>query len=350
MRRFLFLLLTAVLALQAPPAAALGTASGSKEAAAIAGQAEALEKKYGIHIRYPGDDSGKPVIAAGDLETLDMALENVTPAAVRQISQYYEAKNGGKLTYSFTLTPSLEAGTAAIRAGFNDKTSVIQLYLPTENVDTVATGVNPISIVHELGHAFHFLCADRYGRDKMQAEWLALNGDAAYSAGSLQDNPNTQVFITGYAASMYEEDVAETFAHAFVRNSAGLGFTKKLSSGGRKTALGRKVDYVETLLSTYLDEPEQALANYRRTHKAATALNYQGLFLYGDYLQFIGYPPPRHVLGGILATHSWNMEQAVWIRSIGGWYVRDTGGNEFLVFPGGTWCKAPSGYKAPEVV
>lgn len=350
MKRILLLVMTAFLVLQMPFAAMAADEQTIEQSnAAIAEKAAELEGKYGVGIVYKTNNNGQATITMNSLDTLDRALENVTPVVVKQVSSYYKKVNGQRITFSYVRSSSNLTGSAeAVLAGFDNTTSLIELYIPGSSADVIATGENPISIVHEFGHAFHFMCADLYGSAKLKTDWMQFNGKIDYHPLNIQENPNSRVFVTGYAATMYEEDVAETFAHAFVRNQAGLGFKNKLSTDGKQTALGKKVAFVENLIATYVNEPEQALENYRQIYTTATAINYQGMRFSGDYLQYMGYPQPRYILSGTLSSLEKNKDQAIWLRVIGGWYVREKNGNEIIIFPGGSWCEVSSEFKAPK--
>lgn len=347
MKRFLTVLMALTMAICITPLTAFAAESVAEKNAAIARKEAEIEAKYGINIEYPTDSNGLAIVTQNSLITLDDSLNNVTAGVVRQVSSYYAEKNGKKLTFSYVRDPSYGSGNEVVLAGFDSERSLIELYIPRSNTGTLATGENPITIVHEFGHAFHFMYTDKYGMDKMRSEWTAYNGGAAYKPANIVDNPNTKVFVTGYAATMFEEDVAETFAHVFVRNQAGQGFSNLLTSNGAQTGLGKKVAYVEKMLTAYLQDTATAVANYRRIYSTPVSVNYQGMRLSGEHLQFMGYPQPRYVLGGTLSGLGRERSEAIWMRSIGGWYVKDTAGDELIIFPGGWWAEVGPNFTAP---
>lgn len=328
------------------PAFAAGEASSGKPTVAEK-QAE-IEKKYDIRVTYKTDADGKPLITLNSLITLDTALDSVTPAFVRQISQYYSKKNGSRINFSFVQNSRALSSRESLLAGFDNKSSLIELYVPSSTGSTILTGEDPISIVHELGHAFHLMYTDQYGESKMEKQWLSYNGGEEYSASNIVENPNSKVFFTGYAATSYHEDVAETFAHTFIRNLDGQGISKQIRSGGDVTGLGKKVAYVEKMISELAANPDDALANYRKSYTAKSSKVYQNMSFSGDYLQYIGYPQPRYVLKGTLNFLDKTMEEAIWIKSIGGWYVKETSGAEVIIFPGGVWCEVGKNFQAPK--
>lgn len=321
----------------------------------VAERAAEIEKKYGIAIEYPTGSDGNPVIGNNNLDTLDMALENVTPAAVKEISQYYRDKNGKRLTISYVTADTYDyagsdnfaRGNIALFGEFDDKTSLIRLHIPRSNSSTLASGDAPIAIVHELGHALHVMYTDRYGEAQMEREWLALNESARYDEDNVMQNPNDKLFVSGRAATEYVEDVAETIAHVFVRNQAGQGFKNRLSSGEKQTGLGKKVAYIEQMLSGCLKENASALENYRKIYSTPTSVAYQSLKLSGDYLQYAGYPQPKYVLNGNLRELGVEKSKAAWILPIGGWYVEGTKGERIIVFPGGDWLDVPADFQSP---
>lgn len=349
MKRIVCLLLMMVLAFNLP----FSTAGADKPTAAetndqVVKMAAELEKKYSIDIKYPKNKDGFAVITTGNLTTLDQALENLTPAAIREISDYYKQKNGKRITVSYVRDTTKLNRVDATLAVFYKEKSLIEYYLPTSTTPVGMTGDSPISIVHEFAHALHFMHADRYGAEKMKREWLAFNGGSEYKSVYLKSNPDTRKYVSGYAATMYEEDVAETIAHALVRNRSGQGFKSKLTQGGNATALGKKVAYIEKLLAAALKNSDAVLENYRKIYQTAVSVKYKKLVLSGDYLQFAGYPQPRNVLKAILSELQVTQERAVWIRQVGGWYVELKGGDRILVFPGGTWSKLKADFPVPE--
>lgn len=297
-----------------------------------------LQQKYSIHVEYISAQ-GVPIIDEENLETLDIALETVTPALVKHVSDYYRQKTGNPLQFCYTQgEANTQMGEETVLAGFQEQTARIELYLPVPESSVITTGENPISIVHEFGHALHFMYADRYGYDKMQAEWTAFNAGAAYDAANLRANPDNSVFVSGYAATMYEEDFAETIGHVFVRHRAGQGFLNRLNKNGHLTGLGRKVAYIEQILAS-IEGADSALQNYCRMYSAQQTVTYQKMSFSGEYLQFAGYPPPRYVLGAVLDQIGKSAVDSLWVRDIGGWHVRQATGPSLIIFPGGTWCE-----------
>lgn len=294
-----------------------------------------LEQKYGITITYDVDEDGSACIGTGSLATLDTALSAVTPSVVKQVSDYYQKKNGKKLNYAFIYTPFHDPDqNIEILAAFDEKISNIELYIPESSQGTFITGDSPITILHEFAHAFHLMFMAYYGRDRMEADWVALNGGVRYNKGFLAGAYNKVAFISSYGATSFEEDFAEIFSHAFVRNKEGQGFYHQLLTNGQKTVLGQKVSYIEEMLPMYLTDTSAAVANLQKIFSTPIILNYQGLRLSGEYLQFIGCAYPRYVLRGILSYYGLEAEESWWILDIGGWQVKSTEGQYYLVFPG----------------
>lgn len=295
-----------------------------------------LEQKYGIEITYETDKDGSACIGTGALATLDYALDSVTPTVVKQVSNYYEKKNGSKLIYSFMYTPYHKVGSMVEMLGHFDKDkSIIELYLPSSSKGTFTTGENPITIVHEFAHAFYEMFCDSYGVEKMKKEWTALNRDVKYNEGYLAYAFNRVTFISSYAATSVEEDFADTFAHAFVRHKDGQGLSHRLLTGDQKTALGDKVDYIDSMLPKYLANTDLARSNLRRIFDVDVFLYYQEIRLSGEKLQFMGCSYPRYVLNGILSTMKIKAKNREWLSDIGGWQVSDNAGKCYLIFPGG---------------
>jgi hypothetical protein len=346
MKRILCLFLIVIVIASVFPTAVFADESLNQAVAAKVGQ---LEEIYGISVAYPLTKSGSSAIALNSLEIMEGALATVTPSVVRQVSAYYYEKLGHRLTFEYSLTSKgLNATSESIAvAGFQPATGSIYLFLPTSSAYTVMTGDNPISIVHEFGHALHYMIMDSYGEEKLRSEWVAMNQGVPYTSVFKETSPDDRTFITSYAATKYEEDFAEVLGHCFIRNKAGQGFTGQLSVGGARTSLGQKVAYMDALLARYFPNDAQMLANFRKTLNAPTRLTYQGMNFNGSHLQFIGYPQPRYVLDGCLNVLEKERESAIWIREIGGWYVCEPNGNELLIFPTLLWANLPDSFEPP---
>ncbi|MGI6404613.1 MAG: hypothetical protein ACOX0K_10500 [Oscillospiraceae bacterium] len=308
--------------------------------------AEALEEKYGITILYPtetGENSRQlATIVPETLRTLDEALDTVTPRLVRKVSAYYYELNKRRLTFEYVYAdmrgPYSEKPQPEVQVGgFNRHTSRIRLYIPFWEEQGVATGDNPLTILHEFGHAFHFMLTDRYGYISMERRWLGLMEGNFFAPESV----DKKVFITEYAATQYDEDFAETFAHAFACNRAGLGISHRLSRKmGRTTVttpLGKKVAYIERLLKITMPDNLEMLDNFRLVYSTPTSTTAAGLRLSGPHLIFINMPEPRLVPLTLLNNLLVDEKSTVWFPSLGGWYCKDVYGNHLVLFPEGTY-------------
>lgn len=304
--------------------------------------AAALEEKYGIAILYPtvtGEDSQQlATIFPAMLATLDEALSTVTPALVRQVSAYYYRQTGRRITYSYTYADlrgpyGFGGGNEVQVGGFNRQNARIELFIPQQEGQAIATGDNPLTIVHEFAHAVHFMLADQYGYVRMEREWLAL----MEGHGFAPDYVDGSVFITPYASSEFDEDFAETFAHVYICNRPGLGFSHRLGTREQPTALGRKVEYIEKLLGQYLSENQELLENYRKIYETPISTSQSGLRLSGTHLLFIDMEEPRTIPLLLLNNLYVSERNTVWFASIGGWYCQDIFGNHLVLFPEGTY-------------
>lgn len=328
---------------KAPASSADKAASESAEDSneKIAESAKKIETKYGISIKYPKNRDGDAMISMNNIETLDRSLNTMTPGLVKQVSSYYEKKNGRRIEFVYYFADSdYSYGGGVLMAAFEPKSSKIYVFLPTKAGRAIISGENPIALVHEVGHAFHLMCMDLYGEQKMTSEWTKLNGSYRYDSQGLNNNFNESVFISAYATTKYEEDFAETFAHAFVRTAAGTGFYKQLSKNSEPTTLGKKVSYIEKQINTYINNPEQAIENLRKIYKTPMNMTFEGITFYGDNLQYIGYPQPKNILKGIMNGLGLKSQKSTWVRSLGAWRVVATDGEMYYIFPGGAWAKA----------
>lgn len=294
-----------------------------------------IEETYGIAIRYDTDQNGEAIIRTRDMMVLDEALSYVTSGIVRQVSSFYEGKTGEKITYYYTdKAYDLKNPELIVLGQFDEEKSTVYVYVPSDK-GAYTTGSAPITILHEFAHAYHKMVAGLYGAEKMEREWTALNGDVSNNEGYMVYPYNKTVFISSYAASGYQEDFAETFAHAFVRHKEGLGFSHRIRIGEKQTAIGKKVAYIEALLPRTLNDAQGAVSNLRRVYSAPVFLYYQGVRLSGEDMQFMGYAAPRNVLGSVLSYYGIASDSSKWIKEIGGWQVKSTSGQYYLAFPGG---------------
>lgn len=332
------IVIAVALSVLAMPAYSAETLSTDEYNSQISAEVKSLEKKYGISITYPITSNGYAGISLNNLSTLDMSFSNVTPSVIKQISAYYKTINGRQLTIEYALSGTTVSKNGGVMlAAFEVDTSIILVLLPSRAGDAIISGENPIAIVHELGHAFHLMVMDKYGKSDLESKWIKFNNGIAYDPNADFASPNKRVFISGYAATSYEEDFADTFASVFVRNKAGQGFKTYLQKDGETTGLGKKVNFIGELIPKYFKDSDEALDNYNRIYKTATSMTFEDCKFSGEYLQYIGYPQPKNVLKGIQNGLKITSEQSTWIRKLGAWRVITDKGKEYFLFPGGTY-------------
>lgn len=346
MKKILSILFSVLFAVLIPafPVAAAEKLPPAENNAGISAQAKAIEERYGIGITYPIGSDGYAAITMNNLETLDLAFGTVTPSVVKQVSKYYQERNGRKIEINYIFSDSgYNYNGGVLMAAFEQSTSKIFVFLPAKAGRAIISGENPIALVHEFGHAFHLMCIEKNTMQKMRDEWLKFNRGNKYNPDLGFLNPDEDIFISGYASTSYEEDFAEVFAHTFVRSASGTGFKSRLSQDSKMTGLGQKVDYVEKLLASSLTNVQEALNNYHRIYKTASSTTFEGVKFSGEYLQYIGYPQPKNILKGILNELNLVSEKSTWVRSLGAWRVVDRNGSTFFIFPGGSWAEVKYG-------
>jgi hypothetical protein len=341
MKRFIALLLTLLICLALTvPAFAAEDSSGY--GGSILDMDAELEQKYGVSIVYPSRTDGSPAITMNNLETLNRAFSNLGGAMVREVSRYYERRGGSKLRIEYVFSGnSYEVQGGVLMAAFEHPYARITVYLPRASGQAIISGENPIALVHEFGHAFHIMCHELRGPDGggMRSDWLKINEGHVYDPALSFYNPDEDVFVSGYAASSFEEDFAETFGHAFARNTAGTGFSERLVENGFMTPLGQKIEYIRAMLETHISNHVEAVQNFDRVYNTEKSYEFEGNRFSGEYLQYMGYPQPRNILGGILNQLRLVSEGATWVRRLGAWRV-NSGGRQYFIFPGGTWMNA----------
>lgn len=346
MRRKLFAVLTAVtlcFSMYIPVMAAEGTNSAGQSTQSISGLKTEMEQKYSIQIRYPKDDNGEARISAESLLTLDMALMNATPAVVRQISRYYSNNTGSALTFSFVYHDMdvSQAERGLILAGFDPSLALIEIYLPINNSRAYVSGENPVTILHEFGHAVQIMMTgSTESQSQIEIEWKKLNGKLSYGVNSMTENVNPRVFVSAYASSAFAEDFAETFALALCGGRDGLGLMNQLYKDGQQTRLATKLNDIIQRIPNHFSNSQELVANLQKAFTSSTVYQFEGISFSGGYLQYRGYPQPKNIYRGLVAALELSVDEATWVRDLGAWRVTDTNGKEFFLFPGGTWCNA----------
>ena len=304
--------------------------------------AEELKTKYGMDIVFPSRSDGSPAITMNNLETLDRAFSNVGGAMVREVSAYYKKRNGSRLKIEYVFSGnSYEVQGGVLMAAFEHPHGRITVFLPRASGQAIISGENPIALVHEFGHAFHIMCYEIRGADGggMRSDWAKINEGFPYDTALSFHNPDETVFVSGYAASSFEEDFAETFGHAFARNAAGTGFADRLVKNGYITPLGKKIEYMRAMLETHLKNHVEAVKSFDRVYETDASFDFEGYRFSGEFLQYKGYPQPRNILKGLLNQLDLVSDSATWVRSLGAWRV-NSGGRQYFLFPGGTWTNA----------
>jgi hypothetical protein len=312
------------------------------DASALSERIAYLKQTYGIAVDYDTEPDGSPCIGTGALGNLEMALKAITPEVTREVSAYMNDRYGHGLSFRFAFDYSIP-GSQDIPAGqtatgmLDTQTGIIYLVVPSGSRGTFASGDNPLTAAHETGHVIHMMLGDRYGQNKLQAEWVAINGSYSYKGQMVDNSYSDTVFFSEYAATEYGEDFAETFAHCVTRNRAGLGYYYLLSTDlEERTILGKKVDYLTSLLEQGLPGSANLVAGIRFSSVNTPAnLYWREQRFYGMKLHYSGCSYPRYVLNGIAAGVGLEIDESSWISELGGWYVLDRSGDDYFVFPEG---------------
>jgi hypothetical protein len=318
---------------------ATGTISPEEYNESVRQMAALLEKTYGIDLSYP---MGKTYAGIGTatLSTLDTCLAYLTAPVVRTLSAWSEEETGDRLaiTYVYSLAQG-EAADGNPVASYTQEKSLIEILIPRANAKVAVTGSSPFAIVHELGHTAHSYFEDTYGATKLSTQWRKLGGGAAYGSSRWERT----VFASEYAATDYEEDFAESFSFGFVCNRAGVSIARYLqNTEGETTPLGKKIDFISQLLSAYMEDAEEAVANLDKCRTAPRTFTWNGLEMSGSSLEYRGFSAPHNVLNGTLRQLNIASASATWERDVGGWNVIDTAGRQYLVFPGGAYTRLKS--------
>ena len=296
--------------------------------------AKEIENRYNINIEYPIRSDGFAAIGTATLATLETSLSYLSDSFVSQLSTYYKDNYGNKLMFEYTYLPkSYSQRDIAALGYFSSNECTIQLFIPTKGSDMVMTGNSPITILHEIGHAYHLFLTNCHGKDNLRNEWIKHNNGLNY--GYFNHNPDRNIFMSFYSTMSYEEDFAETFAYTFSSNRPGLGISSRLArKDGTHTGLGEKIRLISRIIPTYLVSTESMISNLYKVYNTSDVLYYKGFYLTGNSLEYAGFNQPNGILDAILKSLKIKPVKTEWVRDVGGWKVSDKNNGIYLIFPG----------------
>ena len=336
-RGFSILIIVILLACAMPASAAsVDIEAYNKNVAQIVAE---MQTRYNVDITYPIRQSGYASVGPQTLETLNMALNFITPEMVREISEFYRLNRGGRISIAFEYPPLSTSPTNSALAAFNSEQARLRIFIPLNNGSMLVSGTNPTAIVHEMGHAFHTMLESRIGGEAaLQKMWEdKATGFYDYSKQNVK-NPNNLYFASAYASSEYREDFAESFAVMFVANRAGLGIAERLKdSNGKSTVLGDKVNFITDMIEKHIKSNRNALDNIGLIYTTPRRVSYNGYSFSGDELQYIGFNEPNGVYKAIEDKLAITTRKSQWIKQIGGWWIESEDGRCFFAFPGGVY-------------
>ena len=312
------------------PATAASTTEADAYAQTVLDKKAAIEKTYDIKIVLPTVSKGS--LGTATLATLDTCLSYLSADFVKQLSAWYKAETGQKLTFSYVGRAPTFANGSHPSAEFVYEKALINLFIPTSGQSFTLSGSSPVAILHELGHAYHAYAKQQYGASKLQSKWVSLNGEKIY--GSSRE-PDRTKYVSAYALTDYDEDFAETFAHAFVCHNAGFSIASSLKKDGKVTVLGSKVAFLEELIAAHITKSDSALGTIKKAYTSPAQLSWEGLKLSGSSLEYIGFNAPHKVLPNVLRFAGIQSAESEWKKALGGWVVTAKDGGRYLVFPSG---------------
>ena len=336
-KRILSFLLLVILLLNCmilPASAATEIELYNRNVATIVAEMEAL---YNVDITYPIRGSGYAAIGAPTLRTLDESLKFITPEMVREISNFYVFKRVGRLEIAFEYPPMSTSETNSALAAFNAAQGKLRIFIPASNGSMIISGNNPTAIVHEMGHALHYMLEGRVGgAATLQQMWERVATSRYDYSKQNTVNPNELYFATSYASTDYSEDFAETFALAFTSNRAGLGVSHRFKdNNGKDTVLAQKLAFISNIIETHVTNNKQALANIELIYTTPRQIMYNDYKFSGAELRYIGFSEPNGVYMAIENHLEITTKQSKWIREIGAWWIESSTGKQLYAFPGG---------------
>lgn len=334
---FIVFTLVLVLSLSSPISLIVSAQIPSVDAynTSVREHAQTIATEYFVKIVYSFRKDGYSSIGTSSLATLETSLSFLSRDFVRELSKYYYNTYGNYLTFEFAYIPDNEEEIDSTVLGFfSSENSVIKIYVPTVKSQVTVSGCGPLTIIHEIGHAYNLYLSNTSDYEKNLKHWSEMNANYNYSS-SYNSNPDRYTFVSTYASRNYEEDFAETFAYAFTSNRPGLGLGDRMyKKDGQPTALGRKINYIESSILTFLVNPYDAQRNLNRTRSTPSITKYNDVCLSGNSLEYIGFNPPNGVFEHILEKLKIKSSHAEWIWEVGGWKVWDNAGGIYLIFPG----------------
>lgn len=304
-----------------------------------------LEEQYHISITIPTWYSASEISIY--LTALEHGLRNLTPNMVQQISDYYKSLTGEYLEIYFGDYNDY-LGVVGL---FEYQKGDISLFVMKENSSEEIEA----NFLHEFGHAFHYFCIDKLGKEKVLGDWELLNQGYQYVSWIYGIENLSDVFPSQYGMSDIYEDFAEVFMYLFDNDWIiweENGKRTKPFYDNISTILYTKVDYIGSLIQQVITSPEVTLVEYNKDLKDRTSarnnnIGVPGDYQYGDYTinnWCIGYDmlqmqegviaiteyadgkEPSGVIAALANEYRKQGKEVTWVSEYGLWRVTEADG------------------------
>lgn len=235
-----------------------------------------LEEQYYISIVIPTWYSATE--ASVYLTALEHGLRNLTPNMVQQVSSYYEGVTGERLKIYFGDYNSYLGVVGLFEYRKGDITLFVMKEDTSENIKA--------NFLHEFGHAFHYFCMDKLGKEKVLGDWKLLNQGYQYISWDYGVENLDGVFPSEYGMSDIYEDFAEVFMYLFDNDLivwTENGERTKPFYDNMGTILYTKVDYIGSLIQQMVSSPEVTLVEYNKDLKDRSSARLNNIGVPGDY-------------------------------------------------------------------
>ncbi|MCL6589017.1 MAG: putative zinc-binding metallopeptidase [Firmicutes bacterium] len=233
-----------------------------------------LEVKYGLKITGEGNLlTGKD--AQGYLNAFDKGMSLFGAPFIKELVAIYR-KAGTTPIVKFSKYTGRDREDAFY--DWDDGGVVIGLMVESPYSGKPALGLAPQTITHEIGHLIYYGICEKYGEEKFERDWTAVNdgipyregnpypeweedeagfdsGEQAVPAGELEEAEDgwdeeadySYIYVSEYAATDAFEDFAEIIAYILTEPER----VRKLTEDPRGAVLKAKVDFIEKTLKEY---------------------------------------------------------------------------------------------------
>ncbi|HEX3045948.1 MAG TPA: hypothetical protein VHY08_14415 [Bacillota bacterium] len=227
-----------------------------------------LEAKYGLKLL--GDRNlltGKDALSY--LAAFDKAMSLFGAPFVRELVGIYQ-KTGETPKVRFSKYTGRDDEDAFYDWG--DEGVVIGLMVESPYPGKPTMGLAPQTVTHEIGHMIYYSICEKYGAEKFEMDWIAVNDGNPYREGNPDheweenggesDSPEpairadderdkepelNYVYVSEYAAYDAFEDFAEIIAYILTEPEQ----IREWTMDWRGAVLKAKVDFIEKMLKKY---------------------------------------------------------------------------------------------------